>query len=359
MAKVELKNVRKTYGNGAEAVKGVDMTIKHGEFIVYVGPSGCGKSTLLRMIAGLESVTEGDVLIDDTLINGVTPAERDVAMVFQNYALYPHMTVRGNMSYGLKNRGMNKKDIAGKVDEAAKMLRIFDFLDRQPHELSGGQRQRVAMGRAIVREPKVFLFDEPLSNLDAKLRVQMRIEIKRLQRRMDVTSIYVTHDQTEAMTLADRLAVINDGQIEQMGAPIELYNNPSTLFVASFIGSPQINLLPVHFDGHYLNTGNVQLNGFSNLPESTDLVLGIRPDDLRIDNNGALSLRVDLVEQHGADNLIYGEALGCGSSVENEPMEICLKAGQELIPDLETELSLAFDTNKAMIFERESGKRLV
>lgn len=359
MSKVELKNVRKTYANGAEAVKGVDMTIDHGEFIVFVGPSGCGKSTLLRMIAGLESVTDGEVLIDDTIINDVTPAERDVAMVFQNYALYPHMTVRGNMSYGLKNRGMNKKDITAKVDEAAKMLRIFDFLKRQPHELSGGQRQRVAMGRAIVREPKVFLFDEPLSNLDAKLRVQMRIEIKRLQRRMDVTSIYVTHDQTEAMTLADRLAVINDGKIEQMGAPIELYNNPATLFVASFIGSPQINLLPVRFDGQHLITGNVQLDGFSNLPESTDLVLGIRPDDLQVNNNGALNMRVDLVEQHGADNLIYGEALGCGATADNEPMEICLKAGQELIPDLETELCLGFDPSRAMIFDSQSGNRLV
>lgn len=359
MAKVELKNVRKTYANGAEAVKGVDMTINHGEFVVYVGPSGCGKSTLLRMIAGLETVTDGDVLIDDALINDVSPAERDVAMVFQNYALYPHMTVRGNMSYGLKNRGTSKTDIKNKVDDAAKMLRIYDFLDRQPHELSGGQRQRVAMGRAIVREPKVFLFDEPLSNLDAKLRVQMRIEIKRLQRRMDVTSIYVTHDQTEAMTLADRLAVINDGKIEQMGAPIELYNNPSTLFVASFIGSPQINLLPVRFDGQHLVSGSIKITGFSNLPESTDLVLGIRPDDLRIDNNGPLNLRVDLVEQHGADNLIYGEALGCAPSADSEPMEICLKAGQELIPDLESEMSLTFDIGKAMIFESESGKRLV
>ena len=252
MSKVQLSNVIKTYPNGAEAVRGVDMEIQSGEFIVFVGPSGCGKSTLLRMVAGLEKITDGQIQIDEKLINDVSPADRDVAMVFQNYALYPHMTVRGNMSYGLKNRGMPKSEIDKKVTDAAQMLRIGDFLDRQPNQLSGGQRQRVAMGRAIVREPKVFLFDEPLSNLDAKLRVQMRIEIKRLQRRMNVTSIYVTHDQTEAMTLADRLAVINDGEIEQMGKPIDLYNDPKTLFVASFIGSPQVNLLPVTFDGQYL-----------------------------------------------------------------------------------------------------------
>ena len=247
MANLQLTGVRKVYPNGAEAVRGVDMTIEPGEFIVFVGPSGCGKSTLLRMVAGLETITDGEITIGERVINDVSPADRDVAMVFQNYALYPHMSVRGNMSYGLKNRGLPKQQIDEKVNEAAKMLRIADFLDRQPQQLSGGQRQRVAMGRAIVREPKVFLFDEPLSNLDAKLRVQMRIEIKRLQRRMDVTSIYVTHDQTEAMTLADRLAVINDGRIEQMGAPMELYNDPATLFVASFIGSPQINLIPARF----------------------------------------------------------------------------------------------------------------
>jgi sn-glycerol 3-phosphate transport system ATP-binding protein len=249
MASIELTGIHKTYPNGAIAVRGVDMNIEDGSFVVFVGPSGCGKSTLLRMVAGLEGITGGTIKIDDRVINDVSPADRDVAMVFQNYALYPHMSVRGNMSYGLKNRGLPKNEINEKVEDAAKMLRIYDFLDRQPNQLSGGQRQRVAMGRAIVREPKVFLFDEPLSNLDAKLRVQMRIEIKRLQRRMGVTSIYVTHDQTEAMTLADSLAVINEGKIEQMGAPIELYNNPATLFVASFIGLPQINLINVRFYG--------------------------------------------------------------------------------------------------------------
>ncbi len=357
MSKVQLTNVRKTYPNGAEAVRGVDMEIESGEFIVFVGPSGCGKSTLLRMVAGLESVTSGQVLIDDRLINDVSPAERDVAMVFQNYALYPHMTVRGNMSYGLKNRGLPKAEIDQKVTEAAKMLRIGDFLDRQPSQLSGGQRQRVAMGRAIVREPKVFLFDEPLSNLDAKLRVQMRIEIKRLQRRMNVTSIYVTHDQTEAMTLADRLAVVNDGKIEQMGSPIDLYNNPATLFVASFIGSPQVNLLPATFDGQHLISGDLKLSGFGDLPTSTELVLGIRPDELRLDESGPFLLRVDIVEQHGSDNLIYGGVLGAMNDGDQET-EFCFKTSQDMLPDLDSTLKLGFNDERAMVFNKVTGERL-
>ncbi len=357
MSKVQLSNVRKTYPNGAEAVRGVDMEIQSGEFIVFVGPSGCGKSTLLRMVAGLEKITDGQIQIDDRLINDVSPADRDVAMVFQNYALYPHMTVRGNMSYGLKNRGMPKSEIDKKVTDAAQMLRIGDFLDRQPNQLSGGQRQRVAMGRAIVREPKVFLFDEPLSNLDAKLRVQMRIEIKRLQRRMNVTSIYVTHDQTEAMTLADRLAVINDGQIEQMGKPIDLYNDPKTLFVASFIGSPQVNLLPVVFDGQSLVNGNLKLSGFSDLPSSKELVLGIRPDELTLDDNGQFPLRVDIVEQHGSDNLIYGGILGAQND-DIEETEFCFKTGQHMLPELESTLTLGFNAERAMVFDKLSGERL-
>jgi sn-glycerol 3-phosphate transport system ATP-binding protein len=358
MAGVELSGVKKVYPNGAEAVRGVDMKIDDGEFIVFVGPSGCGKSTMLRMIAGLESITEGDINIDGRLINDVTPAERDVAMVFQNYALYPHMTVRGNMSYGLKNRGLPKQQINEKVTEAAEMLRISDFLDRQPNQLSGGQRQRVAMGRAIVREPKVFLFDEPLSNLDAKLRVQMRIEIKRLQRRMGVTSIYVTHDQTEAMTLADRLAVINDGRIEQMGAPIELYNNPATLFVASFIGSPQINLIPARFEAGKLVSGDIQLDGFENLPENRNLVLGIRPDALSQNSASQLEMRVDLVEQHGSDNLIYGVLKGAAATDGSET-EICLKVDQQILPTIDSSLGLGFDTARTMVFEKDTGARIV
>lgn len=357
MSRVQLTNVRKTYPNGAEAVRGVDMNIESGELIVFVGPSGCGKSTLLRMVAGLEKVTDGQIKIDDKVINEVSPADRDVAMVFQNYALYPHMTVHGNMAYGLKNRGMPKAEIKRKVTEAAKMLRIDDFLDRQPNQLSGGQRQRVAMGRAIVREPKVFLFDEPLSNLDAKLRVQMRIEIKRLQRRMNVTSIYVTHDQTEAMTLADRLAVINDGKIEQMGAPIDLYNDPATLFVASFIGSPQVNLLPTVFDGKNLSSGNLKLTGFSDLPTDTELVLGVRPDEFHLDPAGQFNLRVDIVEQHGSDNLIYGGIHGALNDGDEE-REFCFKAEQTMLPELDTTLTLGFNPERAMVFNKSTGERL-
>jgi len=358
MATVKLKNIKKTYPNGAIAVRGVDMVIENSEFIVFVGPSGCGKSTMLRMIAGLETITDGEIEIDSKVINNISPADRDVAMVFQNYALYPHMTVRGNMAYGLKNRGIPKAEIDKKVIDAAKMLRIDDYLDRQPNQLSGGQRQRVAMGRAIVREPKVFLFDEPLSNLDAKLRVQMRIEIKRLQRRMGVTSIYVTHDQTEAMTLADRLAVINDGRIEQMGAPIELYNNPATLFVASFIGAPQINLIPVQFKNNKLISGDIELSGFKGLPENTELVLGIRPDVITPNKNGQLEIKVDLVEQHGADNLIYG-ALSGAAKADIDDTEICFKTAQGTLPDIDSVLKLHFDQKTAIIFNKESGERLI
>ncbi len=358
MARVKLADVHKTYPNGAIAVRGVDMDIDNGEFIVFVGPSGCGKSTLLRMIAGLESVTKGEIDIDGRRINDVSPADRDVAMVFQNYALYPHMTVRGNMSYGLKNRGIPKSEIAGKVLEAAEMLRIADFLDRQPNQLSGGQRQRVAMGRAIVRSPKVFLFDEPLSNLDAKLRVQMRIEIKRLQRKIGVTSIYVTHDQTEAMTLADRLAVINNGRVEQIGAPMELYSNPATLFVASFIGSPQINRIPARFDGKKLVSGDIELSGFKNLPEDAELVLGIRPEALATNGRSQLQMRVDIVEQHGGDNLIYGALVGAASNGDEET-ELCLKTEQGMLPKSEETLKLRFDPDQAFVFRKDTGERLI
>ena len=228
MSFLELNKVTKIYPNGTKAVHETSMNVENGEFMVFVGPSGCGKSTLLRMIAGLEDITEGNINLDGILINKVDPSERDVAMVFQNYALYPHMNVYNNLAYGLKNRGISKEDIEKKVNEAAKLLQISEYLQRKPSMLSGGQRQRVAMGRAIVRNPKIFLFDEPLSNLDAKLRIQMRLEIKKLQQKVGVTSIFVTHDQVEAMTLADRLAVINNGLIEQLGTPIEIYNNPKS-----------------------------------------------------------------------------------------------------------------------------------
>ena len=243
MSSVTLKDVRKTYPNGAEAIRGVDMDIKSGELIVFVGPSGCGKSTLLRMVAGLEGISGGDISIGERLINDVSPSERDVAMVFQNYTLYPHMSVRGNMSYGLKNRKMPKAEIDQKVNDAAKMLKIDAFLERQPNQLSGGQRQRVAMGRALVRDPKIFLFDEPLSNLDAKLRVEMRREIKKLHQKLGTTIVYVTHDQTEAMSLGTNIAIMDHGLIQQCDTPKNIYNKPESIFVADFIGSPSMNLI--------------------------------------------------------------------------------------------------------------------
>src|ERR1700710_28731 len=245
MANVSLRNARKTYAGGFEAIKGIDFEVGDGQFCVLVGPSGCGKSTLLRMVAGLETITSGEIDIGGRVVNQVEPAERDIAMVFQNYALYPHMSVYNNMAYGLRNRGMPKLEIDKRVQEGARILDLGAMLERKPKQLSGGQRQRVAMGRAIVRQPKVFLFDEPLSNLDAKLRVAMRVEIRKLQRRLKTTAIYVTHDQLEAMTLADILVVMNGGQVEQIGNPLDIYQKPATTFVASFIGAPPMNLMPL------------------------------------------------------------------------------------------------------------------
>lgn len=276
MSSIKITNLSKIYADTTHAVKHIHIDIQDGEFIVLVGPSGCGKSTLLRMIAGLETISEGDLYIGDKRVNDLEPAERDIAMVFQNYALYPHMTVYKNMAYGLKNRGMNKADIDERVRHTATMLEISEFLDRKPKALSGGQRQRVAMGRALVREPAAFLLDEPLSNLDAKLRVQMRVEIKQLQRRLKTTSLYVTHDQLEAMTLGDRLVVLNQGRIEQIGAPLEVYQRPETLFVAGFIGSPSMNLIPVSQLDQALNQA-----ALAALPAHTDMI-GIRPDKFSI-----------------------------------------------------------------------------
>ncbi|MEL0214844.1 MAG: sn-glycerol-3-phosphate ABC transporter ATP-binding protein UgpC, partial [Burkholderiaceae bacterium] len=243
MANVSLKNVKKVYPGNVTAIKGVSLDIADGEFVVLVGPSGCGKSTLLRMIAGLEKIDDGEIFIANQVVNEKEPSERDIAMVFQNYALYPHMSVYNNMAYGLKNRKVPKEKIDQLVKEAAKTLELEGLLERKPKALSGGQRQRVAMGRAIVRDPKVFLFDEPLSNLDAQLRAQMRVDIRKLQRQLRVTSIFVTHDQIEAMTVGDRLAVLNNGELEQIGTPMEVYSKPASEFVASFIGSPRINLV--------------------------------------------------------------------------------------------------------------------
>ena len=257
MSSLSLKKVEKIYPGGVQAIQSMNFDIKDGEFIVLVGPSGCGKSTMLRLIAGLEEISKGEIYIDDELVNDKEPADRDIAMVFQNYALYPHMTVYENMAYGLKNRKIKKERINELVNEVAKTLELSDLLLRKPKALSGGQRQRVAMGRAIVREPKVFLFDEPLSNLDAKLRVQMRLEIKQLQERLGVTSIYVTHDQIEAMTLGQRLVLMEKGRIEQIGTPIEVYEYPSSIFVASFIGSAPMNLVK----GKMIRKSELELDG--------------------------------------------------------------------------------------------------
>ena len=307
MAAIEISNLRKIYQGNVEAIKGIDLSIEDGELVVLVGPSGCGKSTLLRMIAGLETITSGDVRIGETVVNKLEPAERDIAMVFQNYALYPHMSVRQNLEYGLKNRKTPREEIDRRVTEAARILEIEQFLDRKPRQLSGGQRQRVAMGRAIVRQPKAFLFDEPLSNLDAKLRGQMRVEIRRLQRTLGTTSVYVTHDQLEAMTLADKLVVMNGGVIEQIGKPLDIYSDPASVFVAGFMGSPGMNLIPT--------PAFAALAG--GLPDQVDVgcgTIGIRPEDVALTAPAvphlAIDVTLDAIELVGSESLLYVHAQG-------------------------------------------------
>ena len=317
--------------------------------MVFVGPSGCGKSTLLRMVAGLEDITEGEITLDGNLINEVDPSERDIAMVFQNYALYPHMNVYNNLAYGLKNRGIDKKDIEQKVNEAAKLLQISDYLERKPSMLSGGQRQRVAMGRAIVRNPKIFLFDEPLSNLDAKLRIQMRLEIKKLQQKVGVTSIFVTHDQTEAMTLADKLAVINNGVIEQLATPIEIYNNPKSLFVAGFIGSPQMNFMEGELKNNTLSAEGFEIKNIKS-DFNGDITLGIRPEHLSQSDNGLINLSVDMVEQLGSDNLVYGQL--------KDKKDFCYRCPGNLTIKKGSKLNLNIDNENYFIFDKSSGKRV-
>lgn len=316
MAQITLKGVGKTYAGGVQAVSDVNLDVIDGEFVVLVGPSGCGKSTLLRMVAGLEEISQGEIAIGARVVNQLEPAERDIAMVFQNYALYPHMSVRDNMAYGLKNRKTPKPEIEARVAEAARMLELGPYLDRKPRALSGGQRQRVAMGRAIVRQPDAFLFDEPLSNLDAKLRVSMRGEIRKLQRRLGTTSLYVTHDQLEAMTLADRLVVLNGGQIEQVGSPLEVYHAPATTFVAAFIGAPAMNLLDAYVEG-----GRVKLEdhdmGPAALP-SGPITLGIRAEDLSVSPQG-LPVTLDYVEELGANRIVHCFAGGQRLAVMQPP----------------------------------------
>ena len=329
MAALSLNGVRKTYDGKHVVLHGIDVQIEDGEFIVLVGPSGCGKSTLLRMIAGLESVSEGEIAIGGRVVNTLEPKDRDIAMVFQNYALYPHMTVAQNMGYGLRIRGIERATIEARVASAAKILELEPLLGRRPRELSGGQRQRVAMGRAIVREPAVFLFDEPLSNLDAKLRVQMRLEIQRLHARLRTTSVYVTHDQIEAMTLAQRVIVMNRGHAEQIGAPVEVYEKPATLFVASFIGSPAMNLLR----GRLAAEGSVfeVAEGGPRRPVAgapgigrevapgAEWVLGVRPEHMTPQPGMPVApLTVDSCELLGADNLVHGR-WGAGDVVVRLP----------------------------------------
>lgn len=313
MASLTLSGVRKKFGK-VEVLHGIDLEVEDGEFVVFVGPSGCGKSTLLRVIAGLEDTNGGELLIGGDLVNDMTPRERGISMVFQSYALYPHMTVYKNMAFGLKVDGQTKEQIMQRIHDTAAKLQLDKLLDRKPGELSGGQRQRVAIGRAIVREPRVFLFDEPLSNLDASLRVQMRIEIARLQKMLNTTTVYVTHDQVEAMTLADKIVVLNDGRVEQIGAPMDLYHSPGNTFVAGFIGSPAMNLIPctavnqgetgvsLSLDGHAL--GAIPYSGTSTGDQMT---LGIRPEHLSLEDNGGLELEgtVVSVERMGDITHLY------------------------------------------------------
>jgi len=312
MATVELQNVRKSFG-ATEVIHGIDVEIADGEFIVIVGPSGCGKSTLLRMVAGLETVTSGEVLIAGEQVNDREPMDRDIAMVFQNYALYPHMSVRQNMGYGLKIAGLARDRIEAKVAEAACLLELESLLDRKPRQLSGGQRQRVAMGRAIVREPAVFLFDEPLSNLDAKLRVQMRLEIRELQSKLGVTSLYVTHDQVEAMTMADRMIVMNEGVAEQIGTPLEVYETPETLFAAQFIGSPAMNIFDARVDGGKVSFGDVVLARTK--AGDGDVKLGIRPEHLVPDEKGGIEVSLQIAEPLGANTLLHGRIAGSDRAI--------------------------------------------
>ena len=357
MATIDLDGVRKTYPNGVDAVKGIDLAVADGELIVLLGPSGCGKSTLLRMVAGLETITAGEVRIGGVRVNEKEPAARDIAMVFQNYALYPHMKVYDNMAYGLRNRRMPKAEIDRRVRAAAETLGLAELLDRRPRQLSGGQRQRVAMGRAIVREPKAFLFDEPLSNLDAKLRGQVRVEIKRLQRRLATTSLYVTHDQVEAMTLADRLVVMNQGIAEQIGTPDEIYSRPASLFVAGFIGAPAMNIVEgtVEPGGARVRLGGAEgpalaLEGVPAGEGGRALKVGLRPEHLVASPNGPLALSIELVENLGADVLLYGRVPGGAALVARADGGAPHRAGDTLRLDVAP--------RHVHLFDAASGRRI-
>ncbi len=354
MATLELVGLRKSFG-ATEVLGQIDLSLASGEMLVIVGASGCGKSTLLRMIAGLEMPSSGRVFLDGRDITSVDPSARDIAMVFQNYALYPHMTVFENMAYGLRIRGLDRQDIARRVDEAAALLGLSEFLGRRPRQLSGGQRQRVAMGRAIVRDPKLFLFDEPLSNLDATLRVRTRAEIRRLQKRLGVTSLYVTHDQVEAMTLGDRLLVLHQGRPAQLATPMEIFDYPADTYVAGFIGAPAMNLLPATLTesgrAAKLNAGPRLrfVDGRRKAADGTAVTIGIRPEHIRIDSEGT-RLLIDLVEPLGSETLIHGRLAAPG-----EPPLVLRVAGKA--PAGES-LTVAIPTDHIHVFDAESGQRL-
>src|ERR1700730_5692207 len=384
MAEIVLDRVTKSYPDGAMAVKELSITIAEGEFIILVGPSGCGKSTTLNMIAGLEDISSGELRIGGERVNERAPKDRDIAMVFQSYALYPHMTVRQNIAFPLTLTKMKKAEIADKVEDTARMLDLTDVLDRKPSQLSGGQRQRVAMGRAIVRHPKAFLMDEPLSNLDAKLRVQMRGEIARLQRRLGTTTVYVTHDQTEAMTLGDRVVVMRGGVVQQIGTPDELYERPANLFVAGFIGSPAMNFFPAGRTETGLNLpfGEVTLTQpvhdvLAQHPTAEKIIVGVRPEHLQdaalIDGYQRISaltfeVKVDMVESLGADKYVYFTTEGCvvqsdqlseldGESARKEH-EFVARVPAASNSAKGKALELAFDTSKLAVFDAETGVNL-
>ncbi|MFV8312523.1 ABC transporter ATP-binding protein [Mycobacteroides chelonae] len=390
MAEIVLDQVSKTYADGSAAVQDVSLNIADGEFIILVGPSGCGKSTTLNMIAGLEDISSGELTIAGERVNEKAPKDRDIAMVFQSYALYPHMTVRQNIAFPLTLTKMSKADVNAKVEEAAKILDLTDYLDRKPANLSGGQRQRVAMGRAIVRSPKAFLMDEPLSNLDAKLRVQMRTEIARLQKRLGTTTVYVTHDQTEAMTLGDRVVVLRAGKVQQVGAPQELYDTPANLFVAGFIGSPAMNFFPARLTdiGVQLPFGEVTLEAsvYANVSAKkagvlgSDVIVGIRPEqfeDAALVNTYkritglTLTVNADMVESLGSDKYVHFTTEG-GAAHSDELAELAQEAGvagadeNEFVARLSAAskvvegqpVELIIDTGKLVIFDAASGENL-
>ena len=368
MASLSLRHIYKKYPGNVVAVKDVNLEIKDKEFIVLVGPSGCGKSTTLRMIAGLEEISEGELYIGDRLVNDIAPKDRDIAMVFQNYALYPHMTVFDNMAFGLKLRKVPKDEIARKVEEAAKILDLSHLLDRKPKAMSGGQRQRVALGRAIVRNPQVFLLDEPLSNLDAKLRAQMRTEISKLHKKLGTTFIYVTHDQTEAMTLGDRIVIMKDGIVQQVGTPQEVFDHPANIFVAGFIGMPQMNMFDaklVEQSGKY----SVELGGVSiilseekqaalakNNVKSQEITLGIRPEHIALAQPGkdAITGKVDVSEMMGSAIHLHVNACGRDTIIIVQTMD--LTGGEDL--SIGSEISFAFGGNAVHVFNKETGENL-